>query len=167
MQEKLFLLIFLFQQSQAVYASKAHTHDVVKINMAGESSSGNIEILFPADLVFGFEHKPRNETESAKVKTVLNDLQAKSPEQFIGMESKLNCQWQKPKVEWKPTSSEKHSDLAWSTDIKCQKNPLGTRLILNLGQHYPSLHKVQIQVLWDAFQKSWSLKGDQTEFELK
>ena len=122
----------------------AHVHGEGSIKIAQEGKDLEVEMELPAADLLGFEHKPKNEEQHAKVKDVMEKL--KDSHLFITFNADAACKL----VKWdlkKEMADKEHMDLEIEYDFICE-NPESIHLIEFKGfAVYPKLSKMKVQAI--------------------
>jgi hypothetical protein len=139
----------------------AHEHGSIKVGIAIEGSSAEIDIDGPAESFLGFEYAPK----TSKEKKIFKDLQTKwtsNLESMIAFDKQLNCKVTEASFEQEvevenpsDTKSKKadkkesgtHSDIEAKAKITCAKNISGSMLTISLKKVFKNIKKLSVEVV--------------------
>ena len=137
----------------------AHEHGSIKVGIAIEGSSAEIDIDGPAESFLGFEYAPK----TSKEKKIFKDLQTKwtsNLESMIAFDKLLNCKVTEASFEQEvenpsETKSKKadkkesgtHSDIEAKAKITCAKNISGSMLTISLKKVFKNIKKLSVEVV--------------------
>lgn len=159
----------------------AHVHGAGTLGIAFDEAKGTLEFKIPSESIFGFEYTPTKEKDKKAMKDGLEKLETKISEMVV-FDSSLNCLITKEKLE---VVKEKHDGEDADHDkkqdehhgghsetvaiflVKCDKSPVGTRIVFNFQKFFPRIKDLDIQVLAGAVQKSVEAKKNGASVEVK
>jgi len=172
-----FVIILIFTVSPAIYAKDkqdqklkhrehhAHAHGAGTLGIAFEGLKGNIEFKIPSESIFGFEYAAKSEKDKNKKTEALEKLEAKISEMIV-FDASLGCKIIKDKIEVL-AESDKHSDVAATYNVTCDKSPTGSEIIFNFQKQFPKIKDLGVQVIVDNLQKSADVEKNNTKLILK
>jgi hypothetical protein len=155
-----FELVLLLSSFSMAHEHGAHVHGAAAMSIAFDISptgeaQGEIDLHFPSESLFGFEHKPKDNQQKKKVQDALKQLESQLPTMIV-FDPSLSCQIAKKKLEvdYHQEGSGEHSDVDGDFTVHCRKSPEKTQLRFNGFQPFLHLTSYQIQVLVGNQQKS-------------
>ena len=157
----------------------AHVHGAATLNIAFDKITGKLEFKGASEGVLGFEHIANTEKEKKKLADVITQLESEISK-MVKFDSSSECVFSKEKIEMisekeninhqaktnKEQIKGEHSDFIATYLINCKKTILGTKL----GIDFTKLNNIQdmdVTILIDDFQKSFEVKKNPVEIELK
>lgn len=157
--KSLFLAASLFTSfnTMAEQSLHAHEHGAIKVGMAIEKNTIEIEIDGPAESFLGFEYLPK----TAKEKKLLSDNQDrwnKQLETLIRFDNSLKCLVTESsfkqvvdEVETKEAKKTKeggiHSDIEAKAKLRCIRNVSGSEVIISLKKIFSHIKKLNVEIL--------------------
>ncbi len=123
----------------------AHEHGSIKVGIAIEGQSAEVEIDGPAESFLGFEHAPKSKLE---IKT-FKDAQQKWTQKFdslLSFDKKLNCRATTASFE-QEKSSGSHSDIEASAKIQCASKIAGSSLSVSMKKEFKNIKKLSIEII--------------------
>lgn len=143
-------------------STAAHVHGTIKIEMAVEGKTIDIDIDGPAESFVGFEYAPKSAAEKKAWKDAENlwtkDLLAKL---FI-LDKSLGCKissssFKQEMDEHKDSHDKKdsknskeagvHSDIEAEGKITCAKDLAGQNLVVALKKHFPKIKSLALELV--------------------
>jgi len=158
-------------KSKHKHHHKSHSHGDAKLNIAVDEKNISIRLDSPGDVIFGFERRPKNDQEKAKVAAELSRLNDKATELFI-LPSDAGCTLATKKVEAEQTSegskekSNEHADVVVEYTFSCTGDLTNKKLATGLFKAWPRLKNLRVQILGTAGQKGVTLKADSSDLAL-
>ncbi|MFA6238678.1 MAG: DUF2796 domain-containing protein [Bacteriovorax sp.] len=160
MKSALVTLGFLFTACAMAgeHSLHSHEHGALKLGMAVEKNTVDIDMDGPAESFLGFEYAPK----TAKEKKLLADLEAKwtkNLEAFIAFDKKLNCKVSeasfKQIIEEKEAAASKkdskesgvHSEIEATAKVVCAANLAGSEVSISLRKIFTHIKKLSVEVL--------------------
>lgn len=169
---RIFLVLISLTISFQAFAAKkhgphnhdAHVHGSGSLSIAFDGPQGKIEFNTPSETLFGFEHEAKTAADKKTVNDALKKFE-NSLAEMISFKKELNCQFTKDKLEV-VFESKKHSNTQAAFTVKCEKSPVGSRVLFNFQKFFPRLKDVDTQIIADQVQKSLKIKstGDSIDF---
>ncbi|STQ91355.1 DUF2796 domain-containing protein [Iodobacter fluviatilis] len=138
-------------------AHGAHVHGVAEMDVAIEGNKLVITLESPADNLLGFEHKPKNDTEKAKLKAVTEQLQ--NAGNLFAIDASAQCKAAAPSVKMPDFAKGGHSDIEAEYHFECAATP-GT-IALTLWKNFPGFKKITANLANTNGQKQITLKSGQ------
>lgn len=143
-----------------------HVHGEGRMDVAFDGLKGEIDFKISADVVLGSENAPKGAKAKAEEKAKLNDLMNKFKEsvKFEG----ATCNWSKVDVDVDrhKVGKVEHAEIEVEADVTCDKSLKGGKLVVDLRTHYPSLNKVEIQVVTPDLQKGGVIDAKTNSIDL-
>ena len=135
----------------------AHVHGTIKIEMAVEGKTIDIDIDGPAESFVGFEYTPK----TAKEKKAWSDAETLWTKDLISklfiLDSSLGCKVTeasfKQEVDEDHTAKDTkkeagvHSDIEAEGKITCLKDLAGQNLVVALKKHFPKIKKLAVELV--------------------
>jgi len=150
---------------------KSHSHGDAKLDIAVDDKTIKIDLEAPGDVIFGFERRPKNDSEKTKIANELARLNDKATELFI-LPADAGCtltskviEAEQAKESTKEKSSE-HADVEVEYTFNCTGELTGKKLATGLFKAWPRLKTLKVQVLSSAGQKGMTLKADSADLAL-
>jgi len=172
MKKYIFVLSILFTFKNSIAAEKhdhrehgAHVHGSAELSLGFDGSQGKIEFKSPSESLFGFEHGANSAADKKAVETAFKKFETNIGE-MIQFEKNLQCRLTKEKIEVVAEGGN-HSDTTAAFAVKCDKSPLGSKVIFNFQKFFPGLKDIDAQIIVDALQKSAEIKASGYSLELK
>lgn len=160
--KKMSLVLSIFLLSMNVFADQhhdkglgAHEHGSLKLDMAVEGKTIELDIDGPAESFVGFEYVPKTEKE----KTTFNQAQALWTKDLLTklfvLDKKLGCTFSeasfKQEIEEHDQKDKKeagvHSDIEASAKIICAQDLKGQTVEVALKKHYSHIKKLSIDLV--------------------
>lgn len=155
----------------------AHEHGSASLSIAFEESqnknsgsvTGRVEFKAAAEGILGFEHTAKSDKDKKILAEAIEDFAAKISFR-IKMDPKLNCQFVKDTIgmlaEKGHGGSGQHADFAANFNVRCDKSPLGTSMVLDFTD-LKKIKDIDVTLLVGNLQKSAELKMKPVQLELK
>ena len=142
------LLGTLWLASHSAFAGKAHEHGVVKLDVAVDGATLNIEMRTPLDSLLGFERAPRTDAERKAAAAVLAQLRA--PGTLFVADAAAGCSLSKaevvaPVLEAGAKPADGHADLDASYVYTCTQPQELRTLQLGLFEAYKRMRRIDVQ----------------------
>ena len=162
----------------------AHEHGVIRMGLAVDGMQISLDLLAPADAVFGFEHAPETEEERAVVTTALDRLRT-STGSVLSLPAELGCQpgdveiLEAPDVEdhghehdeedghdhdedeqAADDEEHQHSEVRLAMTWSCSASPEGSQASLNAGALFDDVHDVDLTVITSEGQAGARVEAD-------
>jgi hypothetical protein len=106
----------------------ASAHGAPEMDVVVEGKKLLITLESPADNLLGFEHKPKNDTEKAKLKAVSEQLQNAS--NLFTIDASAQCKAAAPSVKMPDFAKGGHSDIDAEYHFECAAIPANISLPL-------------------------------------
>lgn len=122
----------------------AHEHGAIKVGMAIDNKTVEIDIDGPAESFLGFEYLPK----TAKEKKIFSDLQAqwtKNLDSFIAFDKKLNCKV--IEANFMQVSEGIHSDIEATAKLSCDQNLSGSDVVVSLRKVFKHIKKLSVEII--------------------
>lgn len=141
----------------------AHVHGALKMEMAVEGKSIELDIDGPAESFIGFEYAPKTDKEK-KVFLDAKDLWTKEllPKLLV-IDPKLGCKI--TEATFKQEIDGSHSDIEAKAKIACDNDLKGQNLRVSLKRYYPHIKKLVVDLVGTET-KSIEIKTDSEVIKL-
>lgn len=160
-----FVLVMLMSLTTNSHAKKknhhAHSHGVGTLGLVLEDSVLSVELSIPAHDLVGFENKPQNESQKAKIKEAREKLAAES--NVIVIPKSAGCVLKEHELsgpvfnaDTKP-KTDPHSDVHASWEFHCADSSKLVDLGVELFVHFKSIHKLSVTTVNSKKQGSYQL----------
>lgn len=169
----------------------AHVHGSGQLSIAvEEDQSAAIELVAPAESIYGFEHAPGTAEETRAQTEALDRLRAEVAS-FIQAPAELGCAFETHAVEVVGEGdhadeaegageaggvdeaehadegiSGAHSEVHAAYTVRCQAALEGARLRIRMGEAFPDLETLHVTILTPSDQRSERLEGASGEVDL-
>lgn len=149
----------------------AHAHGVIRLDVALEPASLNLQVELPADSLLGFERAPRTEAE----KKALADARQKlgQPATLFGLDAAAGCVpegtpvLKSPLFEAAPMVKGEHADVDAAYAWRCrQATVLKVLDLQGLLAAFPRIQRVEVQVAGPGGQLKQTMKRPQALVKL-
>ena len=159
------IIVFTLLISAQLFAEEhslhAHEHGAIKVGMAVEKNTVEIDIDGPAQSFLGFEYIPKTNKE----KKLLSDLEGqwtKHLDSLIAFDKKLNCKVTeasfKQVIDEKETKEASlklgsnkeagvHSDIEAKAKISCIGEVSGSAVTISLRKSFKNIKKLLVEVI--------------------
>jgi Protein of unknown function (DUF2796) len=151
------LAICLLAFSGFAAAHGAHVHGVAEMDVVIEGKKLIITLESPADNLLGFEHKPKNDGEKAKLKAVSEQLQNAS--NLFAIEASAQCKAAAPSVKMPDFAKGGHSDIDAEYHFECATPP--SNIALPLWKNFAGFKSITVNLATASGQKQIKLKSGQ------
>ena len=168
------LLGSLFLASSAVWASKAHEHGVVKLDVAVEGGKLTVVMEAPLDNLLGYERAPRTDAERKAAAEVLARL--RGPDKgapLFSADAGAACTLAKAEVVApvlepgaKGDPKDGHADLDATYEFNCAQPAQLTTLNLGLFEAYKRIKRIEVQVVGAKGQAKTTLRRPASSIKL-
>lgn len=153
--------LFFSLNSMATESLHSHEHGSIKLGMAVEKNTVDIDMDGPAESFLGFEYAPK----SKKEKKIFADAEAKWTKQLdslITFDKKLNCKVletgfkqiteEKEAEHSKKDSKESgvHSEIEATAKFQCAANLSGSDVTISLRKAFGHIKKLSVEVISGA-----------------
>jgi hypothetical protein len=139
----------------AALAAPAHEHGVARLDIAVDPGRVTLDLDSPLDNLLGFEHAPRNDAESAKVKAALARLRA--AEALFHIDAGAGCKLAGVDLVSAPLqlgppgpalapAREDHGDLEGHFEFHCKQGTRAGFVEVGLFEAFPALQRIELQV---------------------
>ena len=159
------LIAFAMLLPALVWASKAHEHGAVKLDVAIEGKQLTISMEAPLDGIVGFERAPKNATEKAKVDAAVAQLQA--ADKLFKVDAAAACSLSKTTlmapvigvgVPAPVADKSGHGDLDGEFVFDCQDTSKVRQIDVGLFDVFPNMKRVDVQAATPAGQIKRTLR---------
>ena len=158
------------QPKKTKHNHKSHSHGDAKLDIAVDGKTVSFDLESPGDVIFGFERRPKNDEEKAKIAAEMVRLSEKASELFI-FPADAGCTLAEKEIEAsqaldapKEKASE-HADVDASYKFNCTSEMSGKKIATGLFKAWPRLKNLKVQILGSS-QKGMTLKADATDLTL-
>jgi len=166
--------------SGGVAPEGAHVHGVVRLNLAlDDARGGTIELISPAESLYGFEHAPSSDEDRAAQDAALATL-SDDFGQLLVFDPALGCTFTTQDVEVEHEGDEAnadedeheagdggtHSAIHGTWVLACDGDLAGATARAAFGDAFPRIEELVVTVLSDAGQASLELAGGNGEIDL-
>ncbi len=164
MKKHLILAAFVLWPA-LVWASKAHEHGAVKLNVTIEGKQLTITLESPLDGVVGFERAPKNAAEKAKVDAAVARLQ--TAESLFKVDAAAACRLSKTTLKAPvigvgvpaPVADKSgHGDLDGEFVFECQDANQVRQIDVSLFDAFPNMKRIDVQAATPAGQIKRTLR---------
>jgi hypothetical protein len=149
----------------------AHAHGVIRLDVALEPASLNLQFELPADSLLGFERAPRTEAEKKALAAVRQKLA--EPATLFGLDAAAGCLAEgspvlkSPLFEATPAAAGEHADVEAAYTWRCrQATVLKVLDLQGLLAAFPRIQRVEVQVAGPGGQLKQTLKRPQALVKL-
>ncbi len=164
MRISVFLFCALSAQAETQREQKAHVHGAAQVSIAFDGKLGEITYDGAAQNIYGFEYVAKSTADKKKQSESLKKFE-KNILKLIQFDPDLKCLVTEARVS--PEQEGNHSDVKGQFKISCDRTPLGTKIKLDFVKDFPTLQKMEIQLLADSVQKNIKIDHFPFEFEIK
>ncbi len=133
----------------------AHEHGILKLEMAMEEKTLEIDLDGPAQSFLGFESTPHTAKEK-KLYLEAETLWKQNLFKLFTMDESLGCKILETTFKQEKEAGS-HSDIEATAKIVCTKNLQGQKLKISLMKHFPHMKKISLALLGTST-KSLELK---------
>lgn len=131
--------------TSAAAAEKAHTHGVVRLDVAIDKELLTLQLDAPLEAVLGFEHTPTTPAETAAAQALLKLWQDFG--KLFKPNDAAGCVVGESDVVLDPASgSRKHADAQVQFQFRCRQIAALNSVELLLFDHHPRIQRIEIQV---------------------
>jgi len=150
----IFTLLTSLNSNSEEHSLHAHEHGAIKVGMAIEKNTVEIDIDGPAQSFLGFEYIPKTSNEK-KLFSGLYAQWTKNLESLIAFDKKLKCKVTeasfKQVIDEKETlkahGSGVHSDIEARAKVTCANDVSGSMVTISLRKAYKNIKKLSIEVI--------------------
>jgi hypothetical protein len=145
------------------------------VNIVVQGTQATVELLAPAEGIYGFEHQARTPAEQAQRDTALARLQDKISTMVL-FEADRGCQFTVIKIavadevphEHGQTSkkSGEHSEVHAEFAVRCEKPLVGSEVRFGISKVFPAITTVHVQALSETRQIGLEVKRDKGSLRL-
>ena len=142
----------------------AHVHGSIKLEMAVEGKTIELELEGPAESFLGFEYLPMTSKEKTKYSEAESLWKKDLLTKLVVLDSKLGCTFSEnsfkqdidedetKEAQAKLKKGEKkesgvHSDIEAKAKITCTQDLKGQSVTIGVRKHYPSIKKLVIEMV--------------------
>ncbi|MNL08449.1 hypothetical protein D3C87_1291700 [compost metagenome] len=143
---------------------KAHVHGQGSASLAFDGKKGRLEMSLPADVVMGFEHRPKSAKDRKAKEDSLLKLEEKISD-MVALDPSLKCEIKKEIFE--VIESKDHGDVEAEFNITCEQPVVGSTIKFNFAKTFPRMKKIKVDVIAGEVQKSVEVKKGGESLELK
>lgn len=164
-------LTAMAQTKKTKHNHKSHSHGDAKLDIAVDGKTVSFDLESPGDVIFGFERRPKNDEEKAKIANEMTRLNDKASELFI-FPADAGCTLAEKDIEADQaaeTSKDKasdHADVLATYTFNCTGDLAGKKIATGLFKAWPRLKNLKVQILGSSSQKGVTLKADVTDLAL-
>jgi hypothetical protein len=152
-------------------------HGVATLNIAFEGRTGLIELLAPAEDIYGFERDPRTPAERERRARALETLRTQIPS-MVRFDPAIGCSITAIEVHagndshahanltgghfhsQRDSSGRTHVEVHAEYAVRCRELPAGHDIRFGFSKAFPSLRTVLLQLLADDAQVVMRIEGD-------
>lgn len=142
-----------------VWAAKstlhAHQHGHAQVNVAVDGKTAIVELIVPAESIYGFEYEPATPGDSAKRDSGLALLKTRFNKMVV-FDPKTGCALGSAKVKVKAENESgkihrgihgRHSEVQGEFEFFCRESPQGSKLGFCFIPYFPKVRDLKVQVL--------------------
>jgi len=133
-------------KSQIAWSKVKHVHGEADIQAAFEEKKGIIYLKLPLEIIAGFEHEPRNETQQKQFDESIRKLQNQAKLLFTLPDS---CTY--TNIEFKKSANigghDGHQDIIITYTIECTQSIKDQSFSINIQNIYPRTKKIEVDLL--------------------
>jgi len=147
----------------------AHVHDVADLTLAMEGpGKWSVEFEAPTQVIYGFEHEPRNPSERTLEETGMTQMREKMSAMVILPDS-ADCRWKtlSVKTEKHHEGSGEHRELQASYHVDCKAPLKGSTVHFGFQTFFPTLKRMNVQVLMDNNQYLQVIRSGKDTLQIK
>ncbi|MGE3539236.1 MAG: DUF2796 domain-containing protein [Candidatus Tectimicrobiota bacterium] len=149
----------------------AHEHGTGRVNIVLEGTQATVEVLAPAESIYGFEHRARTAADQQRRDAALERLKANISTMIV-FEAERGCTFMAKQVAVveeqahqhgkgrAASKSAEHSEVQAEFQVQCAKPLTGSQVTFGITKTFPALHRVQVQVLSATGQRGAEIKRD-------
>jgi len=138
------LLLFTLPVFSGEHALGAHEHGSVKLALAVEGMTMDVDFDGPSESLIGFEHAPKSDRDKAIMNGAKN-LWEKKLLTLIIPNAGLGCKISESSFKQEIEGS--HADIEAKAKLTCSKNLAGTDVKIALIKAFPHIKKLKVEVL--------------------
>jgi len=138
------LLLFCMPVFAGEHALGAHEHGSVKLALAVEGMTMDVDFDGPSESLIGYEHAPKSDKDKAIMNSAKN-LWEKKLLSIISPNAGLGCKISESS--FKQEIEGTHADIEAKAKISCAKNLTGTEVKISLIKAFPHIKKLKVEVL--------------------
>ncbi len=140
-------------------STEAHVHGTIKIEMAVEGKTIDIDIDGPAESFVGFEYAPKSAAEKKSWSDAENLWKKDLITKLFVLDKSLGCkiseasfkQEMEDHHDAKESKDKKesgvHSDIEAEGKITCAKDMAGQNMVVAIKKHFPKIHKLAVELV--------------------
>ena len=148
----LLLLAALGIAATAAAREGAHSHGLVRLNVAIDAKTLTVQLEAPLDSLLGFEHRPRTAAQKQASDALLKQMNDGTT--LIRPEGAASCKPTKVTVESEVLQSakpaggkeEKHADLDASFEFNCEQPDKLTSIEIGFFDAFKRIQKIEVKV---------------------
>ena len=158
--------LFVFLLSLCCYGPSNASDDRggVRVQISFQDKIGKLEWDSPIESLLSFKRDPKNETQRAEQKKMLELLSGKASEMFV-FEPALHCKFNKDDLIIKNEANLRNVQASFH--IQCDESPLGSNLRIRAQKTFPKLKQINLILLLDHLQKTVMIDQAHTDVPLK
>lgn len=146
---------------------RAHAHGTAHVGIAVDGSQAMIEIIAPADGIYGFEHEPRTDAERTRRRFEIARLMNTLP-QLVRFDPALGCRFGTPRLDEGDAHDHAHDDADEGTHaevhvevrVTCARALGGSDVRFSFTRHFPAVHTLEVQALTDQGETGVRIAND-------
>jgi hypothetical protein len=159
------------QTKKHKHSHKSHSHGDAKLDIAVDGKTISFDLDAPGDVIFGFERRPKNDQEKAKIAEEIARL-TNNPSEFLILPVDAGCVLTTKEIEADQANestkdkSNEHADVEAKYTFTCTADLAGKKLATGLFKAWPRLKNLKVQILASKDQKGLTLKADTSDLAL-
>ncbi len=138
------LFLFALPAFSGEHALGAHVHGTVKLALAVEANTMDVDFDGPSESLIGFEHAPKSDKDKAIFNGSKN-LWEKKLLTILTPAADLGCKIAESSFVQEIEGT--HADIEAKAKISCAKNLAGTELKISLIKAFSHIKKLKVEVL--------------------
>jgi len=142
----------------------AHVHGAAKVDIAFDQLNGEVDYDGAAINIIGFEHPATTPQDKKALEDSLKKFETSFPK-IIQFDPSLGCKTISSTANLEKNGA--HADVNAHIKLTCAKSPLNSKIKIDFAKDYPTLKKIQVQLLVDSLQKSQAIDSFPAEIEVK
>lgn len=129
-------------------STSAHVHGTIKIEMAVEGKTIDIDIDGPSESFVGFEYAPKSAAEKKAFNSASGLWKKDLITKLFVLDKSLGCRISEAsfKQEMENIASV-HSDIEAEGKIICAKDVAGQNMIVAVKKHFPKINKLALELV--------------------
>jgi hypothetical protein len=165
-------------------AQHAHVHGHAKVNVVVEGRTATIEVIAPADGIYGFERAPRNAAERQQRESGLRQLRERISEMVI-FEADRGCRFSVARLDDSTSGGrghargrghshasvsaahpDEHREVHAEYSVACQRPLSGSQLRFGVGRVFPGIRELDVQLISERGQNGLKIVRDRGSVRL-